>query len=76
MYGSIAKWVAEVTDPARMAETLAAESVKRLCATKNSARGQCCGGTAGYDHRYTAANEISCKRRQPIIVTAAFWPST
>ena len=36
-------------------------------------RGRClgrqrCGGLVGYDHRYAAADEIGCKRRQPIIL--------
>ena len=26
------------------------------------------GGAGGYDHRYAAADEIGCKRRQPIIL--------
>jgi hypothetical protein len=30
-------------------------------------RRQSCGCAAGYDHRYTTADEIGCKRRQPII---------
>src|SRR6516165_5979508 len=29
-------------------------------------RRQSCGGGVGYDHRYAAANEIGCERRQPI----------
>ena len=36
-------------------------------------RGRClrrqrCGGAGGYDHRYAAADEIGCKRRQPIVL--------
>src|SRR5262249_42443315 len=29
---------------------------------------QSCGASAGYDHRYAAADEIGCEHRQPIIL--------
>jgi hypothetical protein len=45
-------------------------------------RRQSCGGTAGYDHRYTTADEIGCKRGQPVIliirrtILGTLWPLT
>ena len=36
------------------------------CGSGRCLRRQRCGGAAGYDDRYAVADEIGCKRRQPI----------